>query len=214
MASPPKSGTDAPDILIAPLGFETKRRILRAVDRPIRSLSVADICAAAHISRQTFYNHFDSKNHVSFWFNTFSRTHFLDAAGRTLTWEQSLLKHLCTLSQEARPLHFAAQSDELFSNMNRVKALRRDALVLTLRKYQDIEPDDEMLFYIRGYANLEVDCCADWFQGGLKYPSASELACYLEACIPRPLYEVTKTPRSEWTEGLGLSRDRGQGLQF
>lgn len=61
-------------------------KMLKSVDRPLEVISVNDICKNAGISRQTFYNHFESKYMLRSWWSEYCEQFSLDRIGIDLSW--------------------------------------------------------------------------------------------------------------------------------
>ncbi|MBQ9955202.1 MAG: TetR/AcrR family transcriptional regulator [Eggerthellaceae bacterium] len=77
--------------------FIMKTHIIETVDelckeRPLRDVSVREICKAAHISRQTFYRHFGGKGELSCWIVTRMTAQKLRSIGRGLSWEAAIVE--------------------------------------------------------------------------------------------------------------------------
>ena len=87
---------------------EIRIRIIEAIDRPIDELSIRDICARAHISKQTFYSRFSSKYDIANWFCARFEERTLNQIGRTLTWEEGVLAHFKTIAQHVLRVRQAA----------------------------------------------------------------------------------------------------------
>ena len=68
-------------------------KMLKSVDRPLEVISVNDICKNAGISRQTFYNHFESKYMLRSWWSEYCEQFSLDRIGIDLSWEEASIRY-------------------------------------------------------------------------------------------------------------------------
>lgn len=181
------------DVFIPPKDYESKLKIVHAVDRPLDEVSVEQICRGCGISRQTFYRHFDSKYAVATWYSLVCESLCLDEIGRTLTWREGLTRHFSLLERERRAFKLLAGSKERAALMEQMRCHRRDVIIETLREYQRIEPDDVLLYCVRAYTHVEERMAGEWFSDGM--PTDPEtFAGLLELCVPGPLYEALNTP--------------------
>lgn len=73
--------------------FSTRLRILKSVDKPLEIITVNDICENAGISRQTFYNHFESKYMLRSWLSEYCEQFSLDRIGIDLSWEEGSIRY-------------------------------------------------------------------------------------------------------------------------
>lgn len=73
--------------------FSMRLRILKSVDRPLETITVNEICEKAGISRQTFYNHFESKRMLRSWWSECCEQRSLDRIGIDLSWEEGSIRY-------------------------------------------------------------------------------------------------------------------------
>lgn len=67
--------------------------ILKSVDKPLDDITVNEICQNANISRQTFYNHFESKYMLRSWWSEHCERFTLDRIGIDLSWEEGSIRY-------------------------------------------------------------------------------------------------------------------------
>jgi len=171
-----------------PSDFEMKMRIAAAIDAPIDQLSVLDICKKAEISRQTFYNHFESKYDVAPWFCRVYEERFLNEIGRTLSWRDGLVGHFEAIANGRSLLSFTTRSRWESEEIERKRRQRAIVLVATAREYRDTRVDDALLFCVRAYTHIEERMAGEWFADGMREPKA--FALLLEECVPRRLHQA------------------------
>ena len=147
---------------------QIRLRILEAVDQPIGEMSVKMICDNAGISRQTFYNHFESKYDISLWFSYLIDDMTLRQIGRTATWEEGLLAY-CSSIYERRSFFKLTAKKRLADNhqgKRTAESHRSDEMreTLVMRGVERI-PDD-LSFCITYYARTECSAIGDWMRTG------------------------------------------------
>ncbi|WP_172623349.1 TetR/AcrR family transcriptional regulator [Arabiibacter massiliensis] len=172
----------APDV-------RTKLKILRSIDRSLKTISVQEICEKCGLSRATFYYHFKSKNEIPLWYSKLIQVYTLAEIGRTLTWEEGLLKHYELLFKE-RDFYFSTldMTGQEFSKSN-MRAYRKDCIVETLTQHRRIPLDEELDFCIEAFLDVEIERAQRWF--GTKMSIAPDVyARYLRDCVPKPLYDA------------------------
>lgn len=174
---------------------EIRIRIIEAIDRPIDELSIRDICARAHISKQTFYSRFSSKYDIANWFCARFEERTLNQIGRTLTWEEGVLAHFKTIAQQKE---FLARTS-LNGGKDRgeaTKARRRRAIVETLTQCRGVTLNMRFRFLIEAYLEMEVFLCGEWFRSGFT-PAPEEFSSYYIGCVPGELYDLLELPKDE-----------------
>lgn len=67
--------------------------ILKSVDKPLEDITVNEICKNAKISRQTFYNHFESKYMLRSWWSEHCEQFSLDRIGIDYSWEEGSIRY-------------------------------------------------------------------------------------------------------------------------
>ncbi|MDR0500408.1 MAG: TetR/AcrR family transcriptional regulator [Coriobacteriales bacterium] len=172
-----------------PEGYKQRMRILHAVNAPIKTLTVSDICAACSISRQTFYKYFDSKYDISYWYVYYCDSVTLTEIGRSLTWHDGVLGFFTLLRREQTFFSFSVENGLPDHNLQPANIHRQDILTETLRDYRHIQITAELTFYIRTFADLFDRSIQSWFSSGMKL-TPEEFAAYITNCVPKPLYEA------------------------
>ena len=100
---------DAFDTAIASDSVKLKMCILEATNtlmrqKPFDKLTVREICQEAHVSRQTFYNHFRDKTDLAVWLEASIVNARLLQVGCALTWEEAFELILFELPSNASAL--------------------------------------------------------------------------------------------------------------
>lgn len=164
----------------------TKLKILRAIDRPIMSISLSDLCAKCDISKRTFYKHFDSKYSIGLWYSHFCCEQFLYQVGRKYTWSSALTAHFKLLSRESTHLRHSVTDDlrrQLAEGQTR-------AIGSSLRKTfieKKVPLSDEMAFYIDVCSKIIVEKTSLCLIDESEFIGTEDFASWIENCIPLPL---------------------------
>ena len=180
----------AVEIVIPTPDFETKIKVLHAVDKPINLMSLDELCTKAGISRQTFYKHFDSKYSIALWYSNFCSTHFIFQVGRRYTWHDGLEMHFAMLCKE---LDFLARSatGNLRKQLGDEQRCRlREEWTHTLERTKGVTVDREMAFYIATFSSIVVETTGGWLLDASRSVPVDEHVRWLECCIPQPLHEA------------------------
>ena len=98
--------------------FSMRLRILKSVDKPLEIITVNDICENAGISRQTFYNHFESKYMLRSWLSEYCEQFSLDRIGIDLSWEEGSIRYAQLMLSPGNFIFQSASSTVL--NQNRM----------------------------------------------------------------------------------------------
>lgn len=178
-----------------PKGTETKFKILHSIDRPVDKISVGDICSNAHISRQAFYNHFESKYQIAYWFFDLVNNLYLSHIGRDMDWDDAVFGAMKLIDDE-RPYLINAFAEN--PHDNEVEPFLEDwkeHLIETLRDYCTVEMDDEMFFYVDFYISQGNQLIVDWClsEEGVSPETAAR---YFTGCAPSKLREALQRSRS------------------
>lgn len=185
---------------------EVRNRVFAAVDRPLGSLTVEDICQKAGISKQTFYTRFSSKFDISNWFCHHYEAKFLYEVGRTLTWEEGLLALFRTYAARGRFLYYT--STQTHADVDPTKSRHRAAIVETLEDYRGVKVTQDIAFLIEAFLELEVFLAGEWFKADLN-PSPEKFTELFLECIPRKLYDLMQLP-----EGTSQAERQDSGSLF
>lgn len=73
--------------------LSTRLHILKSVNKSLDEITVNEICENAGISRQTFYNHFESKYMLRSWWSEYCEQFTLDRIGIDLSWEEGSIRY-------------------------------------------------------------------------------------------------------------------------
>jgi AcrR family transcriptional regulator len=172
--------TESPDI-------QMKFRILRAVDQPIDELSVKDICANAHISRDTFYRHFASKYDIAVWHGEYVQGFNLDNVGRTIDWQTGYYLDFSLLAAEER--FYTRALRNLGRNVGEFPLMndhRKNVIVETLQDWRKIPLNDSLMFCLDAFVTMETMLVSRWLRDGCN-PEPSVFAKRMMDVVPHPL---------------------------
>lgn len=174
--------------VVLPPGFETRMKILHAIDAPIKEMTVGDICEKAEISRQTFYKYFDSKFDISFWYVLFCDKLTLTEVGRTQSWHDGLLGFFTLLKREQKFFRYSVRNGYPESS-ERANRHRKTTLCQSIVEYRDARLTEELEFYVDTFSELLSKCVGDWFRNEMDR-SPQEMTLLIENSVPRPLHSV------------------------
>lgn len=177
-------------VVVLPPETATKVRILNAVDRPLESLTVKQICEACGIARSTFYSHFESKFDLFPWLLESTMRETLDLVGRTLTWRQGIEGYLELLGYASRFTRLAA---EPWRPASPLAQHRRAAIAQTLAQ-RGVRPTAEQRLLVELYVDAEARFCLKWFAGELPLEGQT-LARLFEEQVPTWLHEALEPAR-------------------
>jgi AcrR family transcriptional regulator len=156
-------------------------------------IKAKELCDAAHISRQTFYRYFHSKDAVPVWYID----HFFEQGtfqiGRTLTWHEG---HLITLRGMARAGTFFHRL-ELPRGCVPLRQYGTQAHLDNLREtvavYHKQEMTDRLEFQIDTFVRTRTDITKKWIYDEMVIPP-EVFADYTDSIIPSELFELLKVP--------------------
>lgn len=184
---------------------DVRRRIIDVIDKPIVDFTVEEICAKAHVSKQTFYSRFSSKFDIVNWYCARCEQAFLYEIGRTLSWEDGLGALFATYEDKCSFLHIA--SIRTLDDGGETKARHRDVLKETLTQ-RGICMTQEIAFLIEAYLELEVYLVGEWFRSNFALDAGSFTRLFID-CIPCKLYELLQV------QSAGVDTTRGRsGAMF
>ncbi len=176
------------------MGIVAKMTELLA-DAPFDEITVSQICDAAHISRSTFYRHFESKDAVPLWHvdHIFRIGSF--EIGRTLNWFEG---HYITLTGIARFSLFYRRLElpngcpplRQHSTKTHVSNLRE-----TLVTYRGIPMTDRLEFQVETFCKTRTNITKEWIYQGLT-PEPSIFAEYTNSIVPPELFALLDIPSS------------------
>lgn len=128
-------------------------RILKSVDRPLEVISVNDICKNAGISRQTFYNHFESKYTLRSWWSEYCEQFSLDRIGIDLSWEEASIRYAQLMLSPGNFIFKSASNNRTESEPYEKNLVERR--INALRKacsYRNVEIAPDLEYAMRHYA--------------------------------------------------------------
>ena len=166
-------------------GYETKMRILHAVNRPLDKMTVGDICDSCGISRQTFYRHFKSKRDISLWYSSLSRSLTLDQMGRALRCYDSYCAHFAMLRSERDFFYYSSMGGDIPARRWGTAATRESVLLETLARWCGVEIDDELRFDVQFFVYGEAEMGRRWFSNHMEEAPASFARKMAGAMPPR-----------------------------
>ena len=190
-----------------PKGYETKMTIVRAVyelleeGRTIESATVTEICERAHVSRKTFYKHFEDKYKVLEWYYAvLLQRSDVTQIGRTVTCEQGLRSALDVYYAERDFLGKAfVVSDDYESVFSFSVRWTADGMRETIVDFYNTELTPDLAFEIDLCSKMLAIAVADWMEHGFTY-SPEQLTDYLIGCVPprlRALLDGAVAPVSD-----------------
>ena len=180
--------------IFADKDVQIKLSIMHAVDKSLDRITVSEICKKANISRQTFYRNFDSKYSLHWWWPTYVHRFYLAEVGRTLDWETGYSHHIELLLMERDFFRVATQYTATISSLDSIMPHFRELTLLeTLKDYQGVEIDNDLLFCIESWVKMETEVLTEWFRLD-STPSPQEGARRLVSIMPPALFEAVNTP--------------------
>lgn len=172
-----------------PHGFDTKMRIAHVVTRPLKTMTVAEICNEAGVSRQTFYNHFESKYTIGSWYALYCGSFTLKEIGRSLTWNEGYQEWFSLMERERTLFGHSSKQDFVQEGRRAVALTRCDELRETIEEYRGLELTDDLDYFSWICARLEGLVTMEWFESGFATP-AHVIAERMELCVPPVLYRA------------------------
>ena len=172
----------------------TKLRILNAIDRPLDSLSVADICSKAGISRQTFYNHFKSKYSIISWWSECCEPIYLDKIGFQYSWEEGTLRHTRLIYSMQNVLGPALSHSRTQEFNEETVARRRDRVLDALNR-RNVHVDELMRFCVELYAYEVTRTATQIAKMNVSRNVGLVMSAKMGvATVPAPLYDALQLP--------------------
>lgn len=166
--------------------FETKFKIMRAIDAPLDKLSVKDICQKAGISRDTFYRHFSSKYDIAIWHGKLAQSLSLDQPLDDSSLVSLYARDLSLLAEEKdfyrRAFANTGKTSKEFPEMN---LHRRTAIIDALQK-KGVAITDRVVFQVETFVALETALVVKWLRTGCE-PAPQVYAEWLVSMIPPEL---------------------------
>jgi AcrR family transcriptional regulator len=184
-----------------PKGYETRMRITRsmiarAATKSLDSITVAEICTEADISRQTFYRYFSDKYDVANWYDLLIGGESLAQIGRTLTWFEGHLKKLMFCREERDFYMIALRSNDHCAVHRNVIRYTNAEYRRTVEEINSIAVTPELEFQISVQSRIAAETATEWILNGMK-TAPQQLAKWQDACIPGDLYAAMNDPVRE-----------------
>jgi AcrR family transcriptional regulator len=173
-------------VFFLPAEHELKLKIIRAVDRPIKDISVQEIVSRCGVSRQTFYRLFGSKDGMLTWYSLYMRSITIAEIGRTFSWLDAYTNYFMLMAQEAIFFHNVIDRPDVHEIAIR-HAEQIFIRMLTEVKRAELSP--ELKFAAHGQAILDIRFTVDWIHDDMKM-DAGEIARCVVACVPPPLFNA------------------------
>jgi hypothetical protein len=148
-------------------GTLTKLKIFFTIDGPIASVSVDDICKKAKISRQTFYNHFNSKFDVIPWYATWVESFTIDRIGWDFGWEEGFIRNAYYLQRCSKQLSSGlSMGDSIPMFGSYPVSLRHfDVLSDTIEHHLGKSLTPELKFCLKTFTHMESELAIELYRG-------------------------------------------------
>lgn len=151
-------------------------------------LTISDICQATHISRQTFYKCFDSKNSIMPWFISSIHKEYFGAIGKTLTWKEAIcLSFRFAYRRVNIGIHYFS-SDAAEEAIKHI-AQNLSSVIRANAESQGVTISEELEFQIVQWGWLFAHAIADWNAGGQQI-SGDTFGSYLNNTVPELLHQA------------------------
>lgn len=188
-----------PHLFEIPEGYETKMKLLEALnalmkEQHLDTITVADICRRAEVTRQTFYRHFADRYEAVNWYNELFDQNSLIQIGRTLTWNEGHRKKYEAVKSEPDFFLGALKSQTNYNSL--IYAVARNTVeqyTLTVTEFNNIELTKLLEFQIHTWSRTAAEIATEWLFNGMK-ETPEELAELADSCVPRELFSAMNDP--------------------
>ena len=168
--------------------YDATRELLR--EKPYPELAVKDICERARVSRPTFYRYFEDKDGIAIWRMADLHEQTNWRIGDDLTWTEANAQLYETIRGESDFFsQFVAQDAGYRSLIAYGKRATHRCLLHIVKDRLGVEPDFELDFQMRAYAQVAVESAAEWMRRGMP-ESPAEMAAALDTCVPLRLHDL------------------------
>lgn len=167
-------------------------RILKSIDKPLEVISVNDICKKVGISRQTFYNYFESKYMLRSWWSEYCEQFTLDRIGINLSWEEGSIRYARLMLSPGNFIFKSASSNRAESEpYERILVDRRISALKNACLYRNIEITSDLEFAIQHYAQ-SLRLCGNEIsaQGENAFAGINEISKRFVLIVPAVLYDA------------------------
>lgn len=193
-------------------GLETKMRILESLrgillEKRLASISIADICNGAGVSRQTFYNHFIDKYDIYHWFFEMVANRYLYEAGRSLSYHDANLLNNRAFANNWDFVRALFQEEGYQSLLSYSRRKRRATLEETIVVIKGAELTKDLTYLLNYHVEAETKTIYHWI---CDYPDDSPeyVADILDRAIPSEINAIIRDP----TPGCARPSDFLTGL--
>ncbi|MEL1136646.1 TetR/AcrR family transcriptional regulator C-terminal domain-containing protein [Desulfitobacterium sp. THU1] len=167
---------------------EIKLHIFHTLGSLLKQTTIDDIstkllCKESHVSRQTFYRHFQDKYSVANWHFNILAENTLKQVGRTLTWEQAHRLLFTEMYIEKSIYKYAHISNDCNSLSKYSYRSTKDMYIETLLKYKNICPTKSVLFQADAVALFCTQLATKWCNTGMM-ESPEEFAMLVDSVMP------------------------------
>lgn len=177
--------------------FSMRLRILKSVDKPLEIITVNDICENAGISRQTFYNHFESKYMLRSWLSEYCEQFSLDRIGIDLSWEEGSIRYAQLMLSPGNFIFQSASSNRAESEpYEYILVDRRIAALTKVCADRGVEVTPDLEFAIRHYAQ-SFRLCGNEISamGENAFKGINEISKRFVLIVPAILYDALQLPQ-------------------
>lgn len=179
----------------------TKREIVSALSSlsaevPFEKVTVTQICERAHISRQTFYQHFQDKYAVSNWFAHALLQDNFQILGTKVGWRTAYLRTFEQTEHFLPLMRYLIQSGDYNSLRHAtVRDAQTDFTNCYLTRYGEM-PGELIAFQINHFAFVATEAHASWIDASC-LPPASHFVDLFLTLIPQELFHALDVPGTE-----------------
>ena len=178
--------------------FRTKMNVFDALDRLMQAASfdritVKQICDEAHVSRATFYRHFNDKFAIPQWHLNYAYSRGASEIGCTLPWREGYYITEAIIAERRNFYSNVAKSDDYNAIDNYAPRLRKRTITSTLVECHHKPLTERLKFQIDATVELEVHLLPKWHYGAYD-ATLEELCTWLADSIPRELFFLLNTP--------------------
>lgn len=177
--------------------FSIRLRILKSVDSPLETITVNDICAKAGISRQTFYNYFESKYMLRSWWSEHCEQSSLDRIGIDLSWEEGIIRYARLMLSPGSFIFKSASTNRAESEpYERILVDRRIDVLHKACSYRNVNVTPDLEYAIHFYAQSSRLCGNEISAlGESAFTGINEISKRFVLIIPAILYDALQLPQ-------------------
>lgn len=172
-------------------------RILKSVDKPLELITVNEICKKAGISRQTFYNHFESKYMLRSWWSEYCEHFTLDKIGIDLSWEEGSIRYVQMMLSLGNFIFLSAADNWADSEPYEVAMLERRVRALEKAcEFRGIEITPDLEYCMSLYAR-SLRLCGNEISalGKEAFKGVNAISKWFILTVPALLYDALQLPQ-------------------